>query len=254
MYWNQQTYPTLERLDRQATVLILPVGAIEAHGPHLPLSTDDIISQAMAESTCRQLAAHQLQGLILPTWSFTPAGFARDFAGTLSFSPATTAAMLHDLGENLARQGWELLAVANSHFDPGHLSSLKNALQDFPVKVAFPDVTRGKLARRLSAEFQSGACHAGQYESSIVLARFPELVQPLSHLPDVSHSLVEAILQGKANFVEAGGPQAYFGNPRLATPEEGRATIEELGKILLESILENKKKTGGTKPPAQGES
>jgi len=240
MYWNQQTYTTLEKMDRGATVLILPVGAIEAHGPHLPLSTDDIISQAMAESACRLLPAHGLDGLILPTWSFTPAGFARDFAGTLSFSPATCAAMFHDLGENLQRQGWGLLAVANSHFDPGHLKSLRAALEDFPLKVAYPDLTRGKLAARLTAEFQSGACHAGQYESSIVLARQPDLVKNPLVLPDVLHSLVEAIFQGKINFAEAGGPDAYFGTPRLATPEEGRATIEELGKILLEAILEHK--------------
>ena len=240
MYWNRQTYTTLEKLDRSTTVLILPVGAIEAHGPHLPVSTDDIISQAMAESACRQLTAHGLNGLILPTWSFTPAGFARDFVGTLSFSPVTSAAMLHDLGENLHRQGWGLLAVANSHFDPGHLKSLTAALENFPLKVAFPDLTRGKNARRLSAEFQSGACHAGQYEGSIVLARHPEWVQSYTELPDVVHSLVEAIGQGKTSFAEAGGPDAYFGTPRLATAEEGQAIIEELGKILVESVLERK--------------
>lgn len=254
MYWNQQSYTTLEKLDRSKTVLLLPVGAIEAHGPHLPLGTDDLISQAMAESACRQLPAHGLRGLILPTWSFTPAGFAREFAGTLSFSPATTAAMLHDLGENLRFQGWRILAVANSHFDPGHLKSLAAALQNFPLEVAFPDLTRAKNARRLSAEFQSGACHAGQYEGSIVLARHPELVHGHTDLPDVSRSLVEAMVQGKTTFTEAGGPNAYFGAPRLATAEEGQATIEELGQILVESVLEQtQKKAGSTKPPAQGE-
>ncbi len=240
MHWNQLTYPEIEALDRGTTIPILPVGAVEAHGPHLPLGTDDIISEAMAESACRQLQEHGLRGVVLPTWSFNPAGFAREFPGTLHFSAATSAAMLSDLTENLRNQGWSWLAIANSHFDPTHLNSLKAAVQNSPLKIAFPDMTRGKNARRLTAEFQSGACHAGQYETSILLARRPDLVRP-HDLPDVSHSLVEAIGQGKATFAEAGGPQAYFGTPALASAEEGRQTIEELGRILVEAILETKK-------------
>lgn len=241
MHWSQFTYPEIEALDRSTTVPILPVGAVEAHGPHLPLCTDDIISEAMAESACHQLEPHGFQGVILPTWSFNPAGFACDFPGTLHFSAATTAAMLNDLTENLRRQGWGMLAIANSHFDPTHLQSLKTALQSSSISIAFPDMTRGKYARRLTPEFQSGACHAGQYETSIVLARRSELVRPHHNLAEVPHSLVEAIVQGKSSFTEAGGPQAYFGSPALASAEEGRHTIEELGRILVEAILETKK-------------
>ena len=236
MHWKQLTYPQVQDLDRGMTVPILPVGAIEAHGPHLPLGTDDLISEAMAASACIQLQSYGLQGLILPTWSFNPAGFARDFPGTLSFSAELTARMLKELAGSLREQGWSMLAVANSHFDPTHLDSLKAALRDLPLVVAFPDLTRGKNARRLTAEFQSGACHAGQYETSIVLAHQPELVQT-HDLPPVPHSLVEAILQGKSTFADAGGPRAYFGTPAQASSEEGRRTIEELGLILTESIL-----------------
>ena len=244
MHWRQLTYPEIEALDKSTTVPILPVGAVEAHGPHLPLCTDDIISEAMAESACRQLGEHGLRGIILPTWSFTPAGFAREFPGTLNFSADTTAAMIRDLGENLRKMGWQLLAVANSHFDPTHLQSLKAALQHCPLQIAFPDLTRGKNARRLTAEFQSGACHAGQYETSIVLASQPQLVR--NHdLAEVPHSLVEAIVQGKTSFAEAGGPHAYFGTPARASAVEGRQTIDELGKILTEAILETKKGPAG---------
>ncbi|MBN9419096.1 MAG: creatininase family protein [Candidatus Eremiobacteraeota bacterium] len=239
MHWKLLTYPQIQALDRSTTVPILPVGAVEAHGPHLPLCTDDLISEAMAESACRQLARHGLQGIILPTWSFNPAGFAREFSGTLSFSPELTARMLQDLAQSLALQGWSLLAVANSHFDPIHLASLKAALQELALAVAFPDLTRGKYARRLTSEFQSGACHAGQYETSIVLTRSPELVHQ-HDLPPVPHSLVEAIVQGRTTFAESGGPQAYFGTPARASAEEGQQTIEELGLILVESILEQR--------------
>ena len=240
MHWKLLTYPQIQALDRNTTVPSLPVGAVEAHGPHLPLGTDDLISEAMAESACRQLPTYGLRGILLPTWSFNPAGFAREFSGTLSFSARLTAQMFQELAHSLKDQGWPMLAVANSHFDPTHLASLKAALCDLPLPVAFPDMTRGKNARRLTEEFQSGACHAGQYETSIVLARQPELVQT-HQLPPVPHSLVDAISQGKSTFTEAGGPHAYFGNPAQASPEEGRKTVEELGLILVESILESKK-------------
>lgn len=237
MHWKLLTYPEIQALDRATTIPILPVGAVEAHGPHLPLCTDDIISEAMAESTCRLLQEHGLQGIILPTWSFTPAGFAREFPGTLSFSPAVTLAMFRELGKGLQAMGWARLAIANSHFDPTHLASLQAALQEVPLEIIFPDMTRGKNSRRLGAEFQSGACHAGQYETSIVLAGHSQLVR--NHdLPEVPHSLVEAIRQGKSTFAEAGGPEAYFGTPARASAEEGRRTLEELGKILVEAILE----------------
>ncbi|MBX3167613.1 MAG: creatininase family protein [Candidatus Eremiobacteraeota bacterium] len=236
MHWKLLTYLEIQALDRATTVPILPVGAIEAHGPHLPLCTDDIISEAMAESACRQLPEYGLRGIILPTWSFNPAGFAREHSGTLHFSAATTRAMFQDLGDNLQAQGWRTLAVANSHFDPTHLESLKQALQNLPLQIAFPDLTRGQNARRLTAEFQSGACHAGQYETSIVLARQPQLVKD-HQLPQVPHSLVEAMRQGKSTFAEAGGPRAYFGTPAQASPEEGRLTVEELGRILVEAIF-----------------
>jgi creatinine amidohydrolase len=239
MYWNRLTWEQIGALDRQRCIPILPVGAVEAHGPHLPLCTDDIISEAMAESACGQLQQHGLQGVILPTWSFSPAGFAREFPGTFSFSPGLTELMLRELAQALRNQGWSLLAIANSHFDPTHLASLKAALANLPLAVAFPDLTRGKLARRLSAEFQSGACHAGQHETSIVLARRPELVQH-QNLPEVPYSLVEAIQQGKSTFSEAGGPQAYFGTPAQASPTEGHQTIQELGLILSESILQQR--------------
>ena len=221
---------------------ILPVGAIEAHGPHLPLETDVIIAQAMARSGAARVAARGTRVAVLPPLTYTAAAFAQDFPGTLSLRPETVTATVLDIAVSLARHGFGVLAIANVHLDPGHLASLEEAVnvirRDLGLAVAFPNLTAKRWAVRLSDEFRSGACHAGQFETSIVLAERPELVREavMATLPPNPASLSRAIREGKQSFEEAGGAQAYFGFPAQATPEEGRATIEVLGLILDEAV------------------
>ncbi len=106
------------------------------------------------------------------------------------------------------------------------------------MRVVFPDVTSKPWALRLSDEFKSGACHAGQYETSVVMAARPEAVRESERveLSDNPASLSEAIRAGHSTFEDAGGPRAYFGYPARATVEEGEATIETLGSILEEAV------------------
>jgi creatinine amidohydrolase len=221
---------------------ILPVGAIEAHGPHLPLETDVIIAQAMARAGAERLARQGWTVVLLPALPFTTARFAETFAGTLSLRPATATAVVVDLAAGLARHGCGVLALANAHLDPAHLASLDAAVaeirRDLGLPVAFPNLTLKPWAPRLSDEFRSGACHAGQFETSIVLAERPELVRDVirATLPPNPASLSRAIREGKRSFEDAGGARAYFGYPSQATVEEGRATIEVLGAILEEAV------------------
>ncbi len=104
----------------------------------------------------------------------------------------------------------------------------------------FPDLTRKPWALRLGEEFRSGACHAGRFEGSVVLADSPHLVREelRAALPANPVSLSLAIRDGKRSFEEAGGPQAYFGDPAAASAEEGRRTIAALGSILESAVLE----------------
>src|SRR5262249_1909980 len=148
-------------------VAILPCGATEAHGPHLPLSTDVIISEGMAAKALPALAARGYVALILPPLAYMPAHYPEEFDGTVSVSAAPAKALLPAMGRSLKTQGFACLALANSHFDPSNVAMLRDAAAEIAVlglPVAFPDFTRRKLAQTLTEEFQSGACHAGQYE------------------------------------------------------------------------------------------
>ncbi len=222
-------------------VAVLPVGATEAHGPHLPLGTDVLIAEAMARAGAVRLAAAGVETLLLPPIAYSPAEFAADFAGTVGIGSETAALVVADLGRALARHGVRWLAIANAHLDPGHIGALASAAASLEgvIQVVFPDVTRRPWATRLTAEFKSGACHAGCYEGSLVLAIAPELVrtEEASRLPNNPASLSVAIRTGKRSFLEAGGAEAYFGSPSEATAAEGEATLEVLAEILAEAVL-----------------
>lgn len=238
------TWEEVADLPREATLALLPVGALEAHGPHLPLRTDGIIAEAMAAEGARRLADDGWTVLRLPTLDYTPAPFAAGFPGTLSQSSAAFEPQLDLIARSLERQGFRHLVLVNAHFDPENVAGLRAFVERWAdrddLRIVFPDLTRRPLASRLTDEFRSGACHAGRYEGSLVLAARPDLFRGEIAETLAPHpvSLVDAISAGLETFEEAGGDRAYFGDPAAATAEEGRETLRELGRILREAVRE----------------
>lgn len=238
----EMTWEEVRDLDRSRAVAVLPVGAMEAHGPHLPLGTDVIIAEAMARSCAEALAEEGRTVVLLPALWATHAGFARAFPGTLSVGPATVTTLVRDVAAALAAQGFTTLAIANAHLDPAHLASLRTACAEPPgeMRMVLVDLTRRAAAERLTEEFRTGACHAGRFEGSIVLAESPGLVRV--HVADALEpnpaSLSDAIRSGARSFAEAGGPRAYFGWPDEATAREGHETVRVLGGLLAEAVRE----------------
>jgi creatinine amidohydrolase len=255
---SRLTWTEVRALAGPHAVAVLPVGAVEAHGPHLPLGTDLIIADAMARAGGDRLAARGLDVLILPGLAYTAAAFAAGFAGTLSAAPAGVTALVLDVAAGLARHGVPRLALANAHLDPAHRQSLRAAVESAarvsPSRIIFPDVASRAWAARLGEEFRSGACHAGRYETSIVLAVCADLVRDETRrgLPSNPVSLSDAIAAGRTTFEDAGGPAAYFGDPAAATAEEGRHRIDELGAILEEAVMESVHAAPGAEPHAAG--
>jgi creatinine amidohydrolase len=241
--WGEARYPELEGLAGRRTAALLPLGAVEAHGPHLPLATDVVIAEAMARDGARRLALAGVESWILPSLAYAPAPFADGFAGTLSIAPATLAALLEDIAAAAAERGVGALALINVHFDPSQVTTVREAAARIAERgrprIVFPDLTRRGLAARLTDEFRRGACHAGRFESSILLAERPELVDEAARraLPPREVSLSEAIRGGRTSFEEAGLPAAYCGDPAAATAEEGREIVALLGEILAEAVL-----------------
>lgn len=240
----ERTWQEVRDLDRARSVALLPVGAIEAHGPHLPLGTDGVIAEAMCRAAAERLVARGTTAVLLPLLPYAPAPFAAEFAGTLSIRATTLTALVVEVARELTRHGFAALGIASAHLDPAHREALQAAVararEESLLPVAWPDLAAKPWALRLTEEFQSGACHAGRFEGSVVLAERPELVRDDARreLAPNPSSLSRAIRSGAKSFAEAGGPAAYFGWPADATAAEGRATIATLGEILTEALTE----------------
>ena len=218
--------------------LLIPTGSCEAHGPHLPLDTDVRISEEMAVRAARTLGT----ALVAPTLPYGVTHYAEAFPGTISVPAEVVIATLVAIGEAAAAQGAVGIAIANSHFEPAHIDAIFEAVKQLRgrvrVPVVFPNVASRRYASRLGAEFASGACHAGAYESSLVLAMAPDLVDEAARgaLEEVPIDLAAAMRAGAHDFVEAGGTRAYFGAPAAATRADGERWLDELATILVEAI------------------
>jgi creatinine amidohydrolase len=228
----------------RVVVALLPVGAIEAHGPHAPLGTDTLISTGVAERAARALAGDpRVRALVLPPVAWGVTRFAAGFPGTLGISPETLTALVTDLGTALLADGVRHLAIVNSHFEPAHIDTLRRAVQALDgqgASAGLLEPTRRRNAARLTDEFRRGSCHAGQYETSLVLAARPELVDRdrARGLPALEVDMPARMQAGAHDFTAMGMTRSYCGAPAQASAEEGEATFEVLTELLLELVDE----------------
>jgi creatinine amidohydrolase len=246
MRWDRLSSPEARRhLDRGA-VALWPIGATEAHGPHLPLSTDVVI----AEETCRRAVPaiaerHGLSAWILPPLGFSVADFAGPFAGTLSLPRETSLAYVRDTALAAARHGFRAVCLVNAHLEPAHRFTLRDAIKAAnaagpPAPIGIADPADARFADGLTEEFKSGSCHAGQYETSLIMAADPALVreEQRAELPALEIDLVAAIRGGAKSFADAGAAEAYCGDPRGATVAEGEESYRRLVAMVLQVIGE----------------
>ena len=220
-------------------VLLLPVGVVEPHGPHAPLATDEIISSGMCRRAAERLSGDpDVRVLVLPALNYGVTRMSSAFPGAVSVSEATLHALVTEVCGSLVAQGFSRIVVVNNHFEPAHVATLRKATAE--AGIAYLDLVRRHNAARLTDEFQSGACHAGQYETSLVLADHPELVDTTTaaELPPVPVNLPAVMADGKADFVAMGMDRAYCGDPAGASVAEGQSTFDTLTDLLVEAIRE----------------
>ena len=237
VYWNDRTWSEIKQ--KLPEVVLLPIGSVEAHGPHLPLATDSIISDELARRAAAELENRSVHTLILPLLHYVVTDFSKDFAGTISIRKSTFRSLLQDICDSLACQGIRTLCIVNSHLEPEHIGAIHEFCNNYErMTVLFPDKTKKPWASLLTEEFKKGACHAGSYETSLVLASREDLVrEERKQLQPNPINLAILMKEGAKSFQEVGAPQAYFGDPAAATVEEGNRTYSILTRMIVETIL-----------------
>jgi creatinine amidohydrolase len=238
---SEMTWTEVQDAMKDRPVALVPVGAVEAHGPHLPLSTDSVIATEMAKRGAAKLKQHGVSALVLPPVYFTVADFGADFPGTLSLPPEAAFALLRDVCV-AAGQKFRAVALVNIHLEPRHMECLKRAVDEASkagVSVCYADITRKRWADKLGAAFLQGD-HAGSWETSLMMAAAPAMVRERERisLPPME-GLLPAIKKGAKTFAEAGGEDAYFGDPTAASAEAGEEHFEALAEILRLSVMEH---------------
>ncbi len=226
---------------KRAVVALVPIGSTEPHGPHLGLGTDVVISAAACLKAADMLEKRgALAALIAPSVSYGVTDCAEGFPGAVSIPASVVKAYVAAICDGLLSHGIRHVCLVNNHLEPAQDAAIRAVLagREGKVSVACP-LTR-KWARTLTAEFKSGACHAGRYETSIVMAAAPELVDEAARrgLPAVPISLSEQLGAGVMTFGAMGMDAAYAGDPAAATVEEGVQSIARLADMVVGEVRE----------------
>jgi creatinine amidohydrolase len=243
-YLERMTYPQVEQLAARTELALLPVGPPEAHGPHLPVGTDLIAARELCERAALALTSRGIRCLVAPLLPYCLAEVAEPFSGTITVRAEVVAALVADIYRGLARSGFRRILVVSGHAEEENLAALRVGAEQAGKAGTLVRVSRWyghalpKLLHLLREEHPQYDVHAGEWETALVLLRAPELVdrRALDALPPnwATRNISERRAAGGRTFPELGMPEAYCGEPRLATPKTGESLYAALGKFVAE--------------------
>lgn len=247
--WGDLTAAGLAALAERGPVALLPVGAIEQHGPHLPLATDAILAQSFALEAARR--TRDAEVLVLPTLSVGKSDEHLGFPGVLTLDAQTLGDTLVQIGRSVARSGVRRLVLLNAH--GGNVPVLQIAARTLRIKADMFCVVAGWLSMGLpeglvTPEEARDGVHAGFVETAAMLHFRPELVEmdkaedfvPASRKTAEDNEVLRLLGPVSAGWaMEDLHPKGAAGNAAIATPEAGRAIAEHAGAryaVLLEEV------------------
>ena len=218
---DRATWPEIDARAEEAdpATLIVPLGATEQHGPHLPFGTDTRIAAALAEAVAEQVP----DTFVAPPLPYGSSGEHQDFPGTLSIGAEATESILVELGRS-ATETFDRLLFLNAH--GGNARPLLAAVARLSLE--------GRDVRAWSPSW-GGDAHAGRTETSLMLALAPESVGE-GRAPGNTAPLATLIGDLYAHGVRAVAPDGVLGDPTEASAAEGSrliaAAVEDLRTLL----------------------
>lgn len=233
--------------DKENTVIVLPTGATEQHGPHLPCAVDTVISAGVVGHALARLPAD------VPAFAMAPITYGKSeehlhFPGTVTLSGETLLATMNEVGESVYRAGFRKLLFVNGHGgQPQVMEMCARELRlrhgDFIVVPSFTWRVPHVAGKFLSDKEKRLAMHAGHGETALMLALAPDTVHmeravvnypPVFDSPLLSPDGRPACAWSARDF----GPSGIIGDPLPATAEQGHAILESLAVSWAAAITE----------------
>ena len=222
MAWPQVT-------NTAGSVLVVPLGATEQHGPHLPLGTDTVVARAV----CGKLAQERTDVVVAPALPFGSSGEHAAFPGTLSIGQSALEALLVELVRSADHfSGTVLVSGHGGNAEPLARAVATSRRDDRRVLAWWP--SNEMVADLIEPEVLRADAHAGRIETSLMMHLCPETVAGPSadYLPGTTRPVTEIAVRLRDHGVAAVSSSGVLGNPACASAEEGRAVLDAFVRDL----------------------
>jgi len=242
--WDRMTAPALRKAARRKTVIIIPLGATEQHGPHLPTQVDWRLAYEVSLRAARLMDGRQT-ALVTPAIPFGMSEHHMSLGGTLTLNYSTMAAVVGCIVRSAARHGFKRIFVLNGH--GGNIAALETIVTELTVELKLPlacgtywHIAASSITRIL--EHQGGLLHACEAETSMLQALSPETVMPLkssfksSLIPGLS--AIAGVNPGVYRWqqLETRNPMGLIGQAWAATPEKGVQLLDAVAHDVADAL------------------
>ena len=253
----EMTYVELEEATRSGAVALWALGAIEEHGPHLPLATDVYVPSAQLLQIQRRLAQKKISSVIVPAYYWGVNHVTGSFPGSIDVRPEVMAELMTDVFRSLSKAGFKQVFCITGHYDAAHsgaiISAVRRANRASDIKVYY--VVPKSLGERVGlkageagfvlVDIPAGAApahpdlHAGNGETSMLLSVAPSVVRkeviPSLKATDLTAKDVETWRKGYEQAKKI-TPLGYLGDPASATAAGGSIIVERQSAAFADAI------------------
>jgi creatinine amidohydrolase len=249
--WMEMTWQEIAGAGAETArwIAVLPLAAVEQHGPHLPLGVDSFIAEAYLQRV-RAALPGDLPVTFLPVQRIGVSAEHLSYPGTLTFSATTAIAAWTEIGESLARAGLRKLVLVTSH--GGNVAAMELVARDLRARLGMLAVTVGWHRfgypdSTFTAEERKHGIHGGDIETSLMLAAMPDTVR-MEKAPNAAPETIAMAREfkwlgayrpaGFAWMTQDLNPTGAVGNATLATAEKGEAALEQGAAAFVEFLRE----------------
>lgn len=242
--WDNLTSLELKELSLQNAIVLLPIGSIEQHGPHLPVGCDTILATEISEKVCKRLLINNIPAVVAPSLSVCNSKHHMSFSGSMSLSPRTFITVLEEYCNSIAAHSFKRIVLVNGH--GGNEHPIQTAIIDINEKLQFPIYQVNYYENMIPKdginilETQDGMYHACEGETSLMLAINENLVDDVykqtSGNTGLGNELEDSGKIKTFHKMESHTLNGVMGNSYSASRYKGERLIETVVENLYEIL------------------